>query len=150
MSGVKYGSPGRLRRYAGAAGFVVALTMLGGSASALAFGPTTVYDDGRSRGAGKGNFYPIGFDGLRLESTLKDYVVDGDRTYAEGQAVDGMRMFGKVQSGRRSDGGSSWANMVTVTTYVGVSNSPAYATTKVCLDQSFQPDPCAGSASGSW
>jgi len=97
-----------------------------------------------------GELYRVGWDGLRLESELTDELVDGMRTYAEGQANRGTFVHVKVQSGRRTDGGSSWATMVTETSYAGASLAGTYATTKVCMDRSWALDPCKASDSAWW
>lgn len=130
---------------------VFALTVAGaGVGHAYWFGPTTVSHDGQARGAGKGYFYGVGWDGARLEPTLKDLHADGMLTYIEGKATRGSEMMVKVQSGRRGDGKDWWATLTTKTAYAGASTSTAYATTKVCMDRSWAFDPCQTSKAEWW
>lgn len=138
-----------VRRCSATLGSVIVMTLLAGHASAFAFGPTSVSHDGSVRGWGQGQLYPVGWD-LRLESSLRDMQVDSMRTYAEGQANRGTSLHVKVQSGRRSEGGSSWATMATKTAPAGGSMAGSYATTKVCMDRAWVLDPCAASASQWW
>lgn len=59
-----------------------------------------------------------------------------------------QQFFG-MESGRRSDGQSSWATMATKT-YQGVSVLGGYTGfVKVCVDKSLGFDPCSGERSGS-
>lgn len=121
-----------------------------GVSQAYWFGPTTVYHDSKARGAGKGNFYPVGWDGIRLKPTLKDHRKDNMRTFIEGRATRGSQMFVKVQSGRRGDGKNWWATLTTRTAYAGASTGSAYAVTKVCMDRSWTRDPCKRSKAQWW
>jgi hypothetical protein len=138
-----------VRRCVAIVGSVIAMTLLAGNASAFAFGPTSVSHDGLVRGWGQGKLYPVGWT-LKLESSLRDMRVDSMRTYAEGQANRGVALHVKVQSGRRSDGGTAWAAMVPTQAEAGASMGGSYATTKVCMDRSWTFDPCAASASQWW
>lgn len=129
----------------------IVMTFLGaGLAQAYSFGSTTVSHDGSARGAGKGSFYPVGWDGIRLKPTLKDLKKDDMQTYIEGKAARGPQLQVKVQSGRRGDGKDWWATLTTRTAYAGASTGSALATTKVCMDKAWALDPCKESKSQWW
>ncbi len=129
---------------------VIGLVILGsGVGYAYSFGPTTVSYNDLNRGVGMGSFYAVGWDGARLEPTLKDLRADGMRTYIEGKAgLNGSVV--KVQSDRRGDGKDWWATLDTKTSYAGTSTRGMYATTKVCMDRAWAKDPCKASTSAWW
>ncbi len=129
------------------AALTVVLGLLGtGAAEAYSFGPTTVSSDGVDRGAGKGSFYGVGWDGARLEPTLRDFRVDDMQAYIEGNTNNRA----KVQSGRRGDGKSSWVTLSTRTAYAGSSTANVWSTVDVCMDRAWATDPCRRSKSGNF
>lgn len=129
----------------------IVMTFLGaGLAQAYSFGATTVSHDGSQRGAGKGSFYPVGWDGIRLEPTLKDLKKDDMQTYIEGKAMRATQLAVKVQSGRRGDGKDWWVTLSTRTAYAGASTGSAFTEVKVCMDRAWKKDPCKVSADRQW
>lgn len=115
--------------------------------AALAFNWGTLYVsyNGYTAGAGYGSVSGTGWDGMTIYPWLKDTRTDGVRTYAEAQTSGN---YGKVQSDRRADGGSTFANMANKTTYTGGYTGGQYTTVKVCMDWSWHSDPCSGKVSG--
>ena len=63
-----------------------------------------------SGGGGYGNAKQVDYNDGRLESWLKDTALDGERTYVRMYADYGSADFA-AESGRRSDGGNSYARM---------------------------------------
>lgn len=128
--------------------------LIAGASSASGFtiayqtSPLSVYGDSLLRGQGAGSFTRVSTSSARLSTSLRDVRVDGTRTFmdAKGYAAGG-KYFG-VQSGRRSDGGSTWATMATKYGYSGgvMSGYTGYA--KTCQDRPSAPDWCSTEVKG--
>lgn len=102
-----------------------------------------------SGGGGYGNAVQTGYNTGTLQSWLKDTVLDGERIYADGYANYGNYDFG-FQSGRRSDGGSSYARMadkgfLSVYPY-GVAQYSYQM--ELCRDKPLNLDPCSDDKRG--
>jgi hypothetical protein len=129
-------------------GVSLALCVAGATAaSAFSYGILTVTHEGTSRGQAYGTFSRSGFNGASLASELRDISRDRTRTYVEGRGY-GSGDYVAVQSGRRDDGGSTFAAMTTRYGYAAGSTSGFIGYVKVCQDVPLRPDWCSGSVSG--
>lgn len=129
------------------------LTLGMGSASAYTWAssssPKAVSYNGITRGAGYGSLSSTSYNSARLRSYLKDHRVDSMRTYVDVYGNYGNYDIG-TQSGRRSDGGASYALMADKTlnsAYPYGVQQYSYQV-KVCMDRSKALDPC--SSPNSW
>jgi hypothetical protein len=95
-------------------------------------------------GGGYGNANQSSYNTGVLQSWLKDTALDGERVYVNMYADYGSADF-RVESGRRSDGGSSYARMAdksfTSTYPYGVAQY--YYTVRLCRDKAYSSDPCS-------
>lgn len=95
-------------------------------------------------GGGYGNAIATTYNTGVLQSWLKDTVLDGERTYVNMYADLGNFDFA-AQSGRRTDGGSSYARMADksfMSAYpYGVAQYYYYV--RVCRDKPWAGDPCS-------
>lgn len=95
-------------------------------------------------GGGYGNANYVNYGTGNLQSWLKDTVLDGERVYVNVNGSYGQNYL-NAQSGRRSDGGSSYARMADKAIYspypYGVSQF--YYTVRICRDKPFAGDPCS-------
>ncbi|AXG12510.1 hypothetical protein [Intrasporangium calvum] len=96
-----------------------------------------------SGGGGYGNAVQLDYNDGRLESWLKDTVLDGERTYVHMYADYGSADF-KRESGRRTDGGSSYARMEDklFTTPYPYGIAQYLYTVRICRDKPWT-DPCS-------
>ena len=138
-----------MRRALRVAATVVCLAGLGATSAqaytwASASAPKLVSYNGATRGGGYGTVSSVAWNKAELRSRLKDHRVDSMRTYAQTNAARGTSDFLMAQSGRRSDGGSTYAAMSpkTLTASYGHGVSQYRWTTKVCMDRSLANDPC--------
>lgn len=130
---------------------MTALLTVAGAASAWAFtwatssSPLKVSYDGVIRGGGYGSVSYVSYNHGRLYSYLSDTRVDSMRTFVNVLGTHGANSSIGVQSGRRSDGGISYAKMADKDFYseypYGVGQYYYYV--KVCMDRSFAFDPCS-------
>lgn len=128
----------------------VALTMtLAGalSASAYSYGALSVSHDGAQRGKGYGTLSAYGWNSARLTSWLADTKLDGTRTFVSARAY-GNNDAVAVQSGRRTDGESWYAQMATKYGYAAGSTTGWYGNAKVCQDVPNAPDWCSAADYG--
>ena len=96
-----------------------------------------------SGGGGDGNAKQVDYNDGRLESWLKDTALDGERTYVRMYADYGSADFA-AESGRRSDGGNSYARMAdkSFTTAYPYAIAQYLYTVRICRDKAWT-DPCS-------
>lgn len=139
------------KRIARAAALSTILVVSGAAtASAWTFAtqgsPLKVYSRGTLGGQAAGSLTKVNASQVKLASQLTDNKTNGDRAYV---TVRGIGAFGdgNVESGRRDDGGTSWANMSPKYMYgTGAAGFTFYV--KVCEDDSGRPDPCSDNKTG--
>lgn len=121
----------------------LALCLMGaGIASAFSYGTLSVYHNGALRGQGYGTFSRSGYNQVRLTSTLSDTRADDTRTFVSGKGYGANDAF-SVQSGRRDDGGRSFARMVDRYGYSSGAMIGHRGYIKVCQDVKRAPDWCS-------
>jgi len=101
-----------------------------------------------SGGAGYGSISSVNYNTGVLKSTLRDTVLDGERIYARGYA-DYTCDF-TFESGRRADGGSSYAAMADrnfTSCYPYGVGQYSYQI-ELCRDKPYVPDPCSDDKRG--
>ena len=101
-----------------------------------------------SGGGGYGGISQKDYNHGTLVSTLKDTVLDGQRTYASGYADYACDFT--FESGRRSDGGSSYARMADKTFTSCYPDGVAQYTyqIKLCREKAYGIDPCSDDKRG--
>lgn len=134
------------------AGVVTALMMAAGLGSAQAYvwasssSPKLVTYNSATRGGGYGRVDVTASNRATLKSTLKDHRVDSMRTYATTGGSLGTKDAVRAESGRRSDGGTSYVRMKDkhmYSMYGTYIRQYHYWSTKVCMDRSWAKDPCS-------
>jgi hypothetical protein len=118
-----------------------------GIATAFSYGTLYVYGDGKLQGKGYGSFARTGYNEAKLTATLADMLPDGGRTFSDAKGYAPGGLFFGVQSGRRADGGSTFARMADKYGYSGGAMAGYTGYVKVCQDRSWKPDWCSGSVS---
>jgi hypothetical protein len=117
-----------------------------GTASAFNYGTLEVRHNGSLEGKGYGSLARINYNQARLKSVLADMRRDGTRTFSSAKGSNGKQTF-SVQSGRRSDGQSTFAAMAD---RYGTSSGAMIGFrgyVKICQDVSNAPDWCSGEVS---
>jgi len=117
------------------------------SASVFSYGTLTASHDGSVRGKGYGTFSAYGYNQVKLTATLADMTKDGTRTFVSGKGYGGDD-YVSVESGRRADGGNTFASMATKYGTAAGSTSGFTGYVKVCQDVSLSPDWCSSTKSG--
>jgi hypothetical protein len=122
--------------------------LVAGSTSAQAWtwayssSPLIASFEGLTRGGGYGSIDHYSYDKAVLRSTLADFRADGMRTFVYSYSNAGN---GRVESGRRDDGGTTYARMsdkyLTAPYPTSAGQYSYYA--KVCMDRSWADDPCS-------
>lgn len=133
-----------IRRYA-LAGVVAVASAIGGAGAASAWvwarssSPIIM-----SGGGGYGNANQVSYNDGVLQSWLKDTVLDGQRVYVNGYADYGSYDF-SFQSGRRTDGGSSYARMAdkSFTSAYPYGVAQYRYSIELCRDKPLIFDPCS-------
>lgn len=97
-----------------------------------------------SGGGGYGNANQVSYNDGVLQSWLKDTVLDGQRVYVNGYADYGSYDF-PCQSGRRTDGGSSYARMAdkSFTSAYPYGVAQYRYSIELCRDKPLIFDPCS-------
>ena len=141
----------KLRKVFVTASLVGGLVSLGGgTAFAYNWGssssPLMVYQNGASGGTLQGKGYggvTVNSSSAVLVSYLADMTLDDGRTYANLRATSSTKGTANKESGRRSDGGNTFARMSDQT--LSLSNSSIFYAfyVKICQDKSFSGDPCS-------
>jgi hypothetical protein len=118
---------------------------LAGATSAYAFSyPTlTVSSDGLERGQGYGQVDFLTFNDGRLQPWLRDSRVDNMRAYTQLYASKGPGDAFAVESDRRADGGTTFADMANKSFSRSSSISAYSYTIYVCADKNLATDPCS-------
>ncbi|MGO1974748.1 MAG: hypothetical protein ACTH2Q_17465 [Propionibacteriaceae bacterium] len=112
-------------------------------ASAFSWGTLSVAQAGAVQGQGKGSLAWVGLNKVELKSSLRDYRSGHGRTYADARASKSGNSH-KLQSGRRADGGKSFAAMAVKSKLISGSSAGFKGQVRVCQDIKLSPDPCSG------
>ncbi len=131
----------------------MALSCLGAASAnawtwAWSTSPDLVYASSAYRGGGYGNFVAPDQYHIQTNTYLSDRSADGMRTYAELKTYsrNGSIPLIPEETGRRSDGQASYARMADPYTSYSFYPNGVYILdfySRVCMDKSFAPDPCA-------